>query len=357
MTLELIGVSKAFGTAPVLRDVSFTLARGERMAIVGASGSGKSTLLRIIAGFVRPDDGEVRLDGGSLVGRAGMIAPHRRGIGYVAQDGALFPHLTVRQNIAFGLPRRAARNGRVHELAELTSLAPPLLDRYPHQLSGGQQQRVALARALAPSPRVILLDEPFSALDTGLRAATREAMVRALDRSDVTTILVTHDQEESLQFGHQLAVLAAGRLEQAGHPSAVFDAPRTAAVAEFLGAALLLPATADSGCARCALGALAVRHDLSGGASRVRAMIRPSQVRVEVGEGPATGVVESVERRGGDVDLRVRIDGATPVVLHHRLPFYEAGRFPVGGTVQVRVDGGVVLYPDDDRAPTGTSGS
>nr|WP_157741133.1 ABC transporter ATP-binding protein [Jiangella sp. DSM 45060] len=224
-TLSLTGVAKSFGRVEVLRDVSLTVPAGTRTAVVGASGSGKSTLLRLIAGFERADSGSIGLGSTTLAAPGRFVAAHRRGIGYVAQDGALFPHLTVEQNVRFGLPRRRRDPGRVREVMELASLDPELAGRYPHQLSGGQQQRVALARALAPRPAVVLLDEPFSALDTGLREQTRQAVIDALEASGVTTVLVTHDHDEALSFGGQIAVIAAGRLVQSGAPAAVFDNP------------------------------------------------------------------------------------------------------------------------------------
>lgn len=354
MTLQLTDVSKSFGATTVLEAVGFEVERGTRLAIVGASGSGKSTLLRIIAGFEEPTTGSVSLEDRRLADSTANVGAHRRGIGYVAQDGALFPHLTVRGNIAFGLRRSPSREKRVHEVMELTSLDPELLERYPHQLSGGQQQRVALARALAPAPTVILLDEPFSALDTGLRAHTREAMVAALERSGVTTILVTHDQEEALSFGHQLAVISGGRLVQAGPPSEVFDAPLSAEVAEFLGAALFLPArTTGSGQAVCAFGELDVRHDLSNGGQAVRAMLRPSQLHVGEPTGEGDARVTAARQNGSTVELDLSLhDG---FALTHRVPLYDGHRFPAGCAVSVRVDGGVVLYAaaaTSDRAGT-----
>lgn len=342
MTLQLTDVSKTFGATTVLSAVGFEVERGTRLAIVGASGSGKSTLLRIIAGFEGPTTGSVSLDGRRLADPTTNVGAHRRGIGYVAQDGALFPHLTVRGNIAFGLRRSPAREPRVREVMELTSLDPVLLDRYPHQLSGGQQQRVALARALAPAPTVILLDEPFSALDTGLRAHTRDAMVTALERSGVTTVLVTHDQEEALSFGQQLAVISGGRLVQAGPPSEVFDAPLSPEVAEFLGATLFLPARGGATHAVCALGELRVRHDRSGGAEALRAMLRPSQLHVGVSSGDGNARVVAARQNGSSVELELSLDGG--FALTHRVPLYEAHRFPPGSVVSVRVDGGVVLY-------------
>lgn len=348
MTLQLTEVSKTFGNSTALEHVSIDVERGSRLAVVGASGSGKSTLLRIIAGFERPTTGTVRLSGRLLAAHDTLVSAHRRGIGYVAQDGALFPHLTVRQNIRFGLRRTPTREDRVKEVLVLTSLDAALLDRYPHQLSGGQQQRVALARALAPAPTVILLDEPFSALDTGLRAHTREAIVGALERSGVTTVLVTHDQEEALSFGQQLAVLSDGRLLQSGPPSEIFDAPLSAEIAEFVGDTVFLPAHRSGGeDAVCALGPLRVRHDCSDGAVAVRAMFRPSQLRMSEPAGVGNAQVVSLRHRGGSVELQLLVgDDPAGFILTHRLPLHEARRFRVGSVVSLSVDGGVVLYAE-----------
>jgi iron(III) transport system ATP-binding protein len=347
MSLQLTDVSKSFGSVPVLEQVNLEVELGSRLAVVGASGSGKSTLLRIIAGFEKPTAGSIRLGDRTLASPTSSVSAHRRGIGYVAQDGALFPHLTVRQNIAFGLRRGAGRQRRILEVMDLTSLDEGLLDRYPHQLSGGQQQRVALARALAPEPTVILLDEPFSALDTGLRAHTRQAMITALERSGVTTILVTHDQDEALTFGQQIAVIADGRLVQSGRPSEVFDCPADCGIAEFLGAAVFLPAQTDGDAlVICAAGALPVRHDLSGGAESVLAMIRPAQLRVSEPVAEANAMVVAARQSGSSVELQLQLGLTEGFALTHRLPLHEAERFPVGRAVSVQVDGGVVLYAD-----------
>ncbi|MGA7149402.1 MAG: ABC transporter ATP-binding protein [Microbacterium sp.] len=348
MTLRLSDVSKSFGGTAVLRDVSLEVGDGTRLALVGASGSGKTTLLRLIAGFERPDAGTITLGGRLLAGPETAIPAHRRRVGYVAQDGALFPHLSVGSNIGFGLARSGARGAVVRELMELVSLDPSFADRMPHQLSGGQQQRVALARALAQRPEAILLDEPFSALDTGLRAATRAAVVEVLERSGVTAVLVTHDQEEALTFGQQVGVLVAGRLVQSGEPADVFDAPADAHVAQFLGEAVFVPAErAGQGRAECAFGPTAVRHDASGGAAAVRAMVRPAQLRVELApEGLGNGTILDVRRSGAAVDLHVRAgaDDAAALIVHRTAP-HIGGRFDTGSAVRVSVDGGVVLYP------------
>lgn len=362
MTLRLDGVSKAFGDTEVLRDVSLEVPRGTRLALVGASGSGKTTLLRLVAGFVDPDAGVISLGGDELSRPGRSIPTHRRGIGYVAQDGALFPHLSVGRNIAFGLPRGPGRVQRVRELLELAALPPAYADRMPHELSGGQQQRVALVRALAQQPRMILLDEPFSALDTGLRSSTRDAVIEVLERSGVTAVLVTHDQEEALSFGHQVGVLVGGRLVQSGDPMAVYDAPVDASVALFLGDALVIPAHVDADGVECGFGRLAVRHDLSGGAEHVRAMVRPAQLRVAAAThgaaaalaAVANAVVTAVRPAGSTADLRLRVGaGELATELVYRVPQHRAAAFAPGTAVRVIVEGGVVLY----SAAAATTGS
>ena len=347
MTLHLSGISKSFGTTEVLRDVTLEVPDGTRIALVGSSGSGKSTLLRLIAGFERPDAGTIALGGREMAGPRSTVPAHRRGIGYVAQDGALFPHLSVARNIAFGMPRAARQAARVGELMELASLDPILADRMPHELSGGQQQRVALARALTQQPTAILLDEPFSALDTGLRAQTRQAVVDMLERSGVTAMLVTHDREEALSFGQQVGVLAGGRLVQVGAPARVFDAPTDVRVAAFLGDVVLVPArSAGADAVDCAFGRLAVRHDRSGDAARVRAMVRPEQLRLAPAADGGNATVIDVRSTGAGAEITLRIGaGEFQTEATHRVPLHAASRFPAGCRVHIAVDGGVVLYP------------
>ena len=352
MTLQLNGIRRSFGAEPVLDGVTFEVPTGSRMALVGASGSGKSTLLRLIAGFDRPDSGSIVLDGTTLADDRVLVPAHRRGIGYVPQDGALFPHLSVARNIGFGLPRGPHRAARVREMMALTSLAPELADRAPHELSGGQQQRVALARALAPAPKVLLLDEPFSALDTALRMQTREATIEILERTEVTTVLVTHDQDEALSFGDLIGVVGAGGLAQHGEPATVFDAPSDRATAEFLGAAVHLPARRlDEDAIVCALGPAGVRHDLSGGAAEVAAMFRPSQLEI-VADGDAAGQATITARRaiGARTELRVDIHGAEGVRVWIQVPTHRAAATIDGDAVSLRIAGGVVLYPASDDA-------
>jgi len=287
-SLELQAIRKHYGAVQALGGVDLSVAPGSRTAIVGPSGSGKTTLLRIIAGFEAPDAGRVTLGGRQLANGPEAVPAHERGIGYVPQDGALFPHLTIEGNVGFGLPRNTPRRAeRIAELMDMVALDTAMLARRPHELSGGQQQRVALARALAQRPRLMLLDEPFSALDTGLRASTRKAVAQLLGAAGITTILVTHDQAEALSFADQVAVMRGGLLVQAGRPLDLYLRPRDAAVAGFLGDSIVLPAQLAGGWADCALGRVAVNDSGRRGAAQI--MLRPEQL--QVAEVPAEAAV------------------------------------------------------------------
>ncbi len=319
--LALRGLTKHYGADTVLQDVDLTVAAGSITAVVGPSGSGKTTLLRLVAGFARPDAGSVRLGDRDLASDAAWVAAHRRGVGYVAQDGALFPHLSVARNIAFGmgaaLPvRRRAAAGRVAELLETVSLDPALARRYPHELSGGQQQRVALARALAGSPRIMLLDESFSALDAGLRVATRAAVAEVLGAAGITTVLVTHDQAEALSFADQVAVLRGGALEQVGPPAGVYARPASESVARFLGDVVVLDGALDGAAAETVLGRIPVAGNDGAAAPRpVPLLLRPEQIRI-AGEGvPAT--VTRVEFFGPDATVGLRLADGTSIEIRH----------------------------------------
>jgi iron(III) transport system ATP-binding protein len=238
--LRLEGLSKRFGQTAVLRDLDLDARRGEVLALLGPSGSGKTTALRLIAGFDAPDSGRVWLDGTDVT----RVRPERRGCGMVFQSYALFPHLTVGQNVAFGLHgEAAAKDARVAEVLRLVHLAG-FQSRRIGELSGGMQQRVALARALAPRPRVLLLDEPLSNLDPSLRDRTRRELRSAIDEVGITTVLVTHEQEEAFELADRVAVLHSGRLDQVGTPEELFDRPATPFVAAFVGRGVALPARA-----------------------------------------------------------------------------------------------------------------
>ncbi|CAM3090141.1 ABC transporter ATP-binding protein [Prescottella defluvii] len=337
-------VSKSFGPTDVLRGVSLSVAHGSITAVVGSSGCGKTTLLRIIAGFERPDDGTVSIAGSVVAGREKMVPAHRRRVGYVAQDGALFPHLTVAGNIAYGLPGarfggRKAAERRVAELLEMVSLDASYGPRRPHELSGGQQQRVALARALARDPEVMLLDEPFSALDAGLRVTTRKSVAATLGAAGVTTLLVTHDQEEALTFAGQVAVMRTGRFTQVGTPEQLYHSPVDDFTARFLGECVLLPAEVADGVASSALGRIPVRDsDIHGPA---RLMLRPEQiVATEVPEGSGSsgvgaGTVTRTEFLGAPSMLDITLDTGAEIRVRQ-----ASTRTPaVGARVTVEVFG------------------
>ena len=253
--LTVTGVSKAFpptgsgqtGTLAV-DDVSLHVPHGSLTAVLGPSGCGKTTLLRLIAGFLVPDSGTIAFDDRVVAGAGRPVPPQDRRVGYVPQEGALFPHLDVAGNIGFGLPRGERGSGaRIDEMLDLVELPRAFRTRAPHELSGGQQQRVALARALAPRPTVVLLDEPFSSLDASLRESTGRAVARALRAARATGLLVTHDQSEALSLSDQVAVLRDGRLIQAGSPADVYLAPHDPELARFVGGATPLPGRAGRG--------------------------------------------------------------------------------------------------------------
>jgi len=234
-----------YGSDPVVRGTSCRVLPGSLLAVVGASGSGKTTLLRAIAGFLPAQSGAITIAGRCVTGPGVSVPPEDRRIGVVTQDGSLFPHLTVERNIAFGLPRQTLDDGtptaeRVAGLLDVVGLEG-LGGRYPHELSGGQQQRVALARALAPRPQVMLLDEPFSALDAGLRAELGQQVRDLLSSTGTTSILVTHDQDEALSLADSVALLVEGRMVQQGSPEELYAHPSSIGVASFLGEVNLLP--------------------------------------------------------------------------------------------------------------------
>jgi iron(III) transport system ATP-binding protein len=308
--LVLQGVGKRYGAVTALAGIDLTISGGGRTAVIGQSGSGKTTLLRIIGGFEAPDTGRVTLDGDLLADGPAIVPAHRRGIGFVPQDGALFPHLTIAENIGFGIERGAAdRDARINRLLDTVELDRRMLARRPHELSGGQQQRVALARALARQPRLMLLDEPFSALDTGLRETMRKAVAAILAQAGITTILVTHDQAEALSFADQVAVLRHGQLAQVGPPTQLYHRPRDPATAAFLGDAIILPAELADGFATCVLGRIPAHTGARRGQGQI--MLRPEQLRLTPAEGRGDGRVTEVEFGGASCRVTVALSDAT----------------------------------------------
>ncbi len=318
-SLSVRDVWKGYAREPVLRGVALEVPAGSLTAVLGLSGCGKTTLLRVIAGFERPDRGEVSLDGRTLDDERTYIAPERRGIGYVPQEGALFPHLSVHDNVAFGLPRRERRSGAISGLLEMVGIAP-LAKRLPHELSGGEQQRVALARALAGRPHALLLDEPFSSLDASLRSHVREEVQALLREQRVTTVMVTHDQEEALSLADVVAVLRDGLIVQQDTPSELYERPLDERLARFLGAVNVIDARFEDGIAHTPLGALELRRAPSNApqASATRTgvvMIRPEQLDVcsrehrAIGSNARVGVhgrVEQCRYYGHDALLHIR---------------------------------------------------
>ncbi|HLA42795.1 MAG TPA: ABC transporter ATP-binding protein, partial [Aggregatilineales bacterium] len=262
-------LKKSYDGIFAVNDASFTLSTGQFMALLGPSGCGKTTTLRLIAGLDQLDSGEIFLAGQPVSGRGIFVPPNRRNVGMVFQEYALFPHMSIEQNIAYSLARGSHR--RVSEMLELVGLVG-LEKRFPAQLSGGQQQRVALARALAPNPHTILLDEPFSNLDAGLRVQLREEVRRIIADAGVSAILVTHDQDEAMSMADQLGVMLRGRIAQTGTPRMLYDDPVSPEVTLFLGEANQIPGNTDGDSVETPLGRLPLRHSCQGA---VEVFIRP----------------------------------------------------------------------------------
>jgi iron(III) transport system ATP-binding protein len=271
--LRCIGLAKRFGEIVALDGFDLEVHEGELLCLLGPSGCGKTTALRLIAGLGRPDAGTVQVAGRTVTGPGTWVPPERRRVGMVFQDWALFPHLDVRGNVAFGLDGEA--EARVSELLELVRL-DGLEDRMPHELSGGQQQRVALARSLAPTPEVLLLDEPFSNLDAQLRAEVRGEVREVLRLTGTTAVFVTHDQEEALSIGDRVAVMIGGRVWRCGTPFEVYADPGEATVARLLGQTNLLPGRVAGGVAATALGEIDVPSAPDGLAE---ILLRPESLR------------------------------------------------------------------------------
>jgi iron(III) transport system ATP-binding protein len=282
--VRLRGLRKSFGDVVAVDCVDLEIEPGATCALLGPSGCGKTTTLRLVAGLEEPDAGTIEIDGEVVSTERGSVPAERRRIGMVFQDYALFPHLDVAGNVGYGLGRRPDR-ARVEEMLATVGLAG-LGERYPHELSGGQQQRVALARALITEPRAVLLDEPFSNLDAGLRERVRGEVREILQRAGVTSVFVTHDQEEALSVADLVAVVNEGRIEQVGTPEEVYSRPANRWVAQFLGEIEVLPGSAENGTVSCELGTLPNRNGLRG---EVDVMVRPESL--------AVGTVEPSDRR------------------------------------------------------------
>ncbi|MGW8885867.1 ABC transporter ATP-binding protein [Streptomyces sp. NPDC055749] len=308
--VQITGVSKSYGPdAPVLRELDLTVPAGTLAALLGPSGCGKTTLLRVVAGFLRADAGTVTVGGRILAGPGVHLPPERRRIGIVPQEGALFPHLSVARNVAFGLTGldRTERRSRTEEMLDLVGLGG-YGDRMPHELSGGQQQRIALARALAPEPALVLLDEPFNALDSALRTGVRADVRAALRATGATALLVTHDQQEALSTADLVAVVRDGRVAQCDTPQAVYRHPADPWVARFVGDAVLIPGTADHDTATTALGRLPLAAPPVG-RNEGTVLLRPEQLQLTETATAAQGTVTDVTFYGHDAMVTVSVDG------------------------------------------------
>ncbi len=380
--IDARGVSKRFGALEVLRDVDLRVDPGRIVALLGSSGCGKTTLLRTIAGLERLDAGEVRVGDRVLSAAAAdvHVPPEKRHVGMVFQDWALFPHLTVAQNVGYGLPRSARRGPRVAAALHMVGL-DGLGDRQPATMSGGQQQRVALARALAPQPGVLLLDEPFSNLDSTLRVQVRTEVHQLLADLGVTTVFVTHDQEEAFVLGDEVAVMQAGHIVQQARPAVLYARPASPWVATFVGDANLVAGEGRGDHATTAVGDVALDVSVSGGPAHgpVEVVLRAEQLRLDpldtrdavgpsadVGRRGVPGTVQLTEYYGHDTVYLVRPDAGDPV----RARAAATPRFDRGDRVLVTYDGPpAVVFPapahaadprvpaTEDHAPDHRSGS
>jgi iron(III) transport system ATP-binding protein len=347
-SLVVSDLVKGFGAKAVLTGVNLRVEPGTLTAILGPSGSGKTTLLRVICGFERAQAGSIELDDEIVDDATRFVAPEKRRIGYVPQEGNLFPHLTVAGNIRFGLSRSAESRRRVGELLEMIGLADRARS-YPHQLSGGQQQRVALARALAVRPRLVLLDEPFASLDASLRASVRADVLHILRDARATALLVTHDQDEALSMSDSVAVIRDGMIAQLDTPHGVYVRPIDADLAHFVGDVNMLAGSFDGDTVTTALGRLTLRDSpaaTSGTAATV--MVRPEQLLLSRGRkrgGHACEVVDH-EFYGHDAIVRLKpLHAETSAVLIVRVR--GAADWPRGSVASVTVDGPVIAWAGD----------
>src|SRR5918998_1722580 len=340
-------IRKAFGSSRAVAGATLQVKQGELVALLGPSGSGKTTLLRVVAGFEVPDTGTVWIGGRQVAGEGVWEEPDRRRIGMVFQDGALFPHLTIAGNLAFAGPRP----GRAQECLELVGLASRA-SAYPHELSGGERQRVALARALAADPEVVLLDEPFAALDAGLRESLRAEVAGILRAAGTSALLVTHDQAEALSLAGTVAVMRDGRVEQVGTPEEIYERPSSRWLAEFLGDADVLPGTARAGVVECELGRFGAAPSLTGA---VHVVIRPESIAIGSGPGPREPHAEArvVARSFYGHDQLVHLELPSGLRVRSRRLGFPA--WQPGDRVRIWIDGPVSAV-EPARVPSSPTG-
>jgi iron(III) transport system ATP-binding protein len=348
-SLVVSGLVKGFGAKHVLTGVNLRVEAGGITSILGPSGSGKTTLLRVICGFERAQAGSVSMDNEIVDDATHFIPPQHRRIGYVPQEGNLFPHLTVAGNVRFGLPRGADSKRQAGELLDLVGLADRARS-YPHQLSGGQQQRVALARALAVHPRLVLLDEPFASLDASLRASVRSDVLRILREAGATALLVTHDQDEALSLSDSVAVIRNGVIAQLDSPQTIYARPLDADLAHFIGDVNLLSGRVDGDSVTTGLGRLTL--DRTNGpitpvGSTVTVMVRPEQLQLSPGIGSDPGACEVVEHEfyGHDAIVRLRpLQGSQELLV---VRVRGGTGWSRGSVATVSVDGPVMAWAGD----------
>ena len=332
--IRVRGVSAGYAEI-VLRSIDLDVAPGSILSLLGPSGCGKTTLLRVIAGLEPVGSGEIQLGEQVLSGEDTHVPPEKRRIGMVFQDWALFPHLSVAKNVGYGLPRVERTADRIAEVLEMVGLGGTA-DRAPHTLSGGQQQRVALARALAPQPAVLLLDEPFSNLDTSLRVEIRTEVHRLLADLGITTVFVTHDQDEAFVLGDGVAVMFEGGIVQQGTPAELYADPATPWIARFVGEANLVAARVSGDAAETVMGSIPLRQAMAG---MVEVLLRPEDLGLDPG---TAAEVRLVEYYGHDTTYELRLDDGTLV----RARLGSAPRFSPGDRVDIRYVGGpTVAYP------------
>ena len=337
--LQLVGLGKSFGAAAVVDAVDLDIAEGEMVVLLGPSGCGKTTILRMVAGFVPPSAGDIRLDGRSLLG----MPPHRRDLGLVFQSYALFPHMSVARNVAFGPEMRGTKgealDRQVADMLRLTRLEP-LAARLPRQLSGGQQQRVALARALASRPRLLLLDEPLSNLDAALRGEVGRDIRLLQQSTGLTTVMVTHDQDEAMAMADRLVVMRDGRVQQTGRQEDLYERPATPFVASFIGRSNMLSGAMDTPASMMADGAPIALANRYGGADACTLALRPERLSLSddaTGTGCVRGTVTMASYLGPVREHLIRVGPALNLVVRDSTAQPGALLSP-GAAVTVRWD-------------------
>jgi iron(III) transport system ATP-binding protein len=348
--LELDGVTRRFDTEAAVDQLSLSVREGELLTLLGPSGCGKTTTLRLLAGLERPDSGTIRVRDEVVAGEDRFVTPEDRNIGLIFQDFALFPHLSVAANVAYGIQDRPddAIDRRVEELLDLVGLSA-YGDYSPDSLSGGQRQRVALARSLAPEPDVLLLDEPFSNLDVGLRTEMREEVRRILKAAGVTAISVTHDQEEALSISDRVGVMHDGRLEQVGRPEAVFQNPASRFVAHFLGHAGFVTGRREDGAVSTVLGSIdpgrLVGYEPAMDGSTIDVLVRPDDLGISEAASGADGRIIHRQYTGPSFVYRIELE--TGDVVHAQVNHVD--RFEVGQAVAVELtaDHPLAWFPRD----------